>query len=155
MYKISIKNKNDYTTILDFLFSSCDRFEVVDLYPDEDYESDFLNSLSEACHNIEYVNKWCGTCIEVEKHSSLAKKYTFLCNQKALKILKKHSNFFERKELNGIRYYESFEGQLDIAFFCKDKCILHTIAHEGICLVDENIFKGLLKSNNISFEKWY
>ena len=157
MYRISIKNKDDYNVIIDFLFSRCDRFEIVDSYPDVDYNSNFLNNLCEIHFDSEYVTEWCGTCIELETHSSPAKKYTFPFNKKALKILKKYSNYFELKESNGSKWYETFdeEEQLDIAFFCKDKCILYTIAHEGICLGEGDFLKELLRSNNISFEKWY
>lgn len=156
MYKISIKDKNDYDTIIKYLFSKCDMFQIVDMYPNADYKSRILNNLSTLCLSNEYVNEWSGTCIIPEAHSNSAKKYVLPCNKETLNILKKYSNFFELKELNGIKYYESFneEEQLDISFFYKDKCILYTITHEGICLVEEKFFKDLFKSNNISFEKW-
>lgn len=51
MYKIDIKSKDDYHTIINYLFEICDKFKVVNVYGDAKNieKSKFADELNSFC----------------------------------------------------------------------------------------------------------
>lgn len=153
MYKINIKNKADYYSIINYLFEICNQFKIVSSndYLENTKQSRFTDELKCFCIDEKKVRKWPGM---VKGPKSNMRTYAF--NKIALGLFKEYKNFFEYKIEDNIGYYNSFEcnQQIDISFYNNDICILYTIGHEGLCISEDRKLKEFLNKKNINFEEW-
>lgn len=147
MYKINIKNKVEYHSILNYLFEICDKFKLVSL----NFNIKTIDKLNKHLIEEKLVKKWPGT---VKGPKSNMKIYKF--NKETLKLFKEYENFFEYNVEDNIGYYTSFysDEQIDISFYNKDKCILYTICHEGLCISEDKKLKEALYKMNIEIEEY-
>lgn len=152
MYKINIKSKDDYHTIINYLFEICDKFKVVNAYGDAKNieKSKFADELNSFCIEEKKVKKWPGMA-----KSPKSKMRVYSCNKTTLKLFKRQENFFEYKLDDGIGYYNTFDidEQFDISFYNNDECLLYTIGHEGLCISENRKLKEFLIEKSIDFEK--
>lgn len=151
MYKVNIKSKDDYYTIINYLFKICDRFKVVNMYEEVKNigKVKFTDELRAFCIGEEKVKKWPGM---VKAPKSIIR--TYLCNKKTLKLFKEYKNFFEYRVEDNTGYYDTFgcDGQIDISFYNNDVCVLYTVGHEGLCISGDIELEIILNKNNIDFE---
>ena len=76
---------------------------------------------------------WPGTKIKVRRKDKEAIQHFYKCSKASIDILKKYLDFFH------------YEDQMDIAFFAKEKCVLYTISHEEIIVVDIKYWNDFLE----------
>ena len=130
MHYVENVEKEDYIKMLDFLAKNCDTFSLVEGnagipdYPDE--LPDTKKALAEYLKAENRVTSWPGTEIDVRIESGKALEHVYGCCKGSVEQLKKSSSFFEIEE----------EWDMDISFFKSGQCVLFTISHEGILMVD-------------------
>ena len=135
-YVFEIENTK-YKLMLDKLCNLSDRFCLVEPIADT---KDFPDILPEPKGELEkflierkrtYV--WPGTKIKLRSKNKEAIQHFYKCSKASIDILKRYSDFFQ------------YEDQMDIAFFAKENCVLYTISHEEIIVVDMKYWNGFFK----------
>jgi len=138
MYYVNNVEKEDFIKMLDFLAKECDTFCLVE--PNVDFPEstnelpDIKKSLSQYLKEENRVTVWPGTRIKVRRESQKAIQHIYRCCPNSIEKLKKFSSFFD------------IEDQIDISFFHGDKCVLFTISHEGILMVDLNFWQDFFNN---------
>ncbi|MDR1019104.1 MAG: hypothetical protein LBM02_10440 [Lachnospiraceae bacterium] len=114
--------------ILKFLEKNCSTFSLVEPnigYSDFPYELPNLKvDLQDYLRKSEKVTSWPGTKCKVAKGEEKPVLHNYECSRESIKYLKKYNSFWDIEE------------QMDIAFYKTFKCILYTISHEEMLVVD-------------------
>ena len=82
------------------------------------------------------VSTWPGTTSEFEKEEDRAVATFYVCNEKSISIFYKLDSFFQ------------IENDIDISFFKDEECVLLTINHEDIMIIDLDFWGAFFDDTN-------
>ncbi|MDR1540407.1 MAG: hypothetical protein LBU32_20895 [Clostridiales bacterium] len=146
MHFVSDMNALEFYEALDYLAINCDTFSLVD---SNIFRSGFSVHLPPIKKRLTYylidrkrVVSWAGTQILVRYENKKPIEHVYSCCKDSTQILKK--------------YYKSFfdiEYQMDISFFKSNQCVLFTISHESILMVDLDFWKDFFDNTFCVLDK--